>query len=89
MGKADLKNDIKYFTETNIWISTIFISSENNMTSKAHRLRLTLTNNMDLRGSDNCVALSDLTIYYTWKNIKRAYRNNKFKISGITWDNEF
>ena len=31
------------------------------------------------------VALSNLSIYYTWKNIKKSYKNNKFKISTPTW----
>ena len=32
------------------------------------------------------VALSNLSIYYTWKNIKKSYKNNKFKISTPTWN---
>ena len=35
------------------------------------------------------MALTNLSIYYTWKNIKSAYNNNKFKISGPTWNDEF
>ena len=35
------------------------------------------------------VALSNLSICYTWKNIKSSYSNNKFKISASTWSNEF
>ena len=35
------------------------------------------------------MALSNLSIYYTWKNIKRLYNNNKFKISASTWSEEF
>ena len=34
-------------------------------------------------------ALSNLSIYYTWKNIKSSYNNNKFKISPPTWNDEF
>ena len=34
-------------------------------------------------------ALSNLSIYYTWKNIKSSYKNNKFKISAPTWSDEF
>ena len=35
------------------------------------------------------MALANLSIYYTWKNIKSAYNNNKFKISARTWNDEF
>ena len=43
---------------------------------------------MDLR-SEKTVPLSNLSIYYTWKNIKSSYNNNKFKISAPTWSEEF
>ena len=35
------------------------------------------------------MALSNLSIYYTWKNIKSKYNNNKFKISAPTWNDTF
>ena len=35
------------------------------------------------------IALSNLRIYHTWKNIKSSYNNNKFKISAPTWNDEF
>ena len=35
------------------------------------------------------IALSNLSIYYTWKNIKSSYNNNKFKISAPTWNDKF
>ena len=44
---------------------------------------------VDLRRGQKNVALSNLIIYYTWKNIKSSYNNNKFKISARTWSNEF
>ena len=49
---------------------------------------LNLTNKTDLR-SEKTVALSNLSIYYTWKNIRSSYNNNKFKISAPTWSEEF
>ena len=49
-----------------------------------HRLLLNLTDKIDLRRKDKYVALSNLSIYYTWKNIKTLYKNNKFKISAPT-----
>ena len=70
-------------------MDTIFINSKNNKTSDPHRLLLNLTDKINLGRSDNCVALSNLSIYYIWKNIKEPYKNNKFKISAPTWNEEF
>ena len=69
-------------------MDTIFINSENSRTSEYHVLLLNLTNKIDIR-SEKTVALSNLGIYYTWKNIKSSYNNNKFKISAPTWSEEF
>ena len=68
---------------------TIFMNSENSKTSKPHVLILKLTNKLDLRIGEKIIALSNLSIYYTWKNIKSSYNNNKFKISAPTWNDEF
>ena len=65
-------------------MSTIFINSENSYTSGACCLVLNLTNNLDLRTGDKLTALSNIAIYFTWKNIKKTRKNNKFKISGLT-----
>ena len=54
-----------------------------------HRLLLNLSNKINLKRKDKSVALSKLTIYYTWKNIKKSCKNNKFKISAPTWNEEF
>ena len=70
-------------------MDTIFINSENSKTSKPHVLILKLTDKLDLRRGEISVALSNLSIYYTWKNIKNSYNNNKFKISIPTWNDEF
>ena len=35
------------------------------------------------------MALANLSIYYTWKNIKSEYNKNKFKICAPTWDDTF
>ena len=42
---------------------------------------LKLTDKLDLRKGQKGVALSNLSIYYTWKNVKSSYNKNKFKIS--------
>ena len=70
-------------------MGTMFINSENSKTSKLHVLILKLTNKLDLRIGEKVVALSNLSIYYTWKNMKSSYNNNKFKISAPTWNDEF
>ena len=65
------------------------MNSENDKISDSHRLLLNLTDKIDLRRKDKCIALSNFSIYYTWKNIKKSYKNNKFKISAPTWNEEF
>ena len=70
-------------------MNTIFMNSENSKTSKPHVLTSKLTNKLDLRIGENIIALSNLSIYYTWKNIKSSHNNNKFKISAPTWNDEF
>ena len=65
------------------------MNSINSKTSDPHRLLLNLSNKTNLKRSDQYVALSNLSIYYTWKNIKKSYKNNKFKISAPTWNEEF
>ena len=70
-------------------MDTIFMNSENSRTSEYHVLTLKLTNKLDLRRGQKTVALSNLSIFYTWKNIMSSYNNNKFKISAPTWSEEF
>ena len=65
------------------------MNSENSKTSKPHILLLKLTDKLDLRLDKNVIALSNLSIYYTWNKIKSSYNNNKFKISAPTWNEEF
>ena len=60
------------------------MNSENSKTSDPYRLLLNLAEKIDLRRKDQYIALSNLSIYYTWKNIKKSYKNNKFKISAPT-----
>ena len=65
------------------------MNSENSKTSKSYVLVLKLTNKLDLRIGEKVIALSNLSIYYTWRNIKSSYNSNKFKISAPTWNDEF
>ena len=68
-------------------MDTIFMNSENSKTSEPYVLILKLTDKLDLRRGEKSIALSNLSIYYTWKNIKKSY-NNKFKISAPTWNDK-
>ena len=54
------------------------MNSKNSKTSEYHALVLKLTDKLDLRRGQKTVALSNLSIYYTWKNIKSSYYNNKY-----------
>ena len=67
----------------------MFMNSENSKTSKPHVLTLKLTSKLDLRIVEKVIALSNLSIYYTWRNINSSKNNNKFKISVPTWNDEF
>ena len=65
------------------------MNSENSKTSDLHILILKLPKKLDLRIGEKIIALSNLSIYYTWKNIKSSYNNNKFKTSAPTWNYKF
>ena len=64
------------------------MNSENSKTSDSHKLLFNLTDKTDLRRKDKYIALSNISIYYIWKNIKKSYKNNKFKISVSTLNKE-
>ena len=70
-------------------MDTIFMNSDNSKASKPHILKLKLTSKLDLRIGEKAITLSNLSIYFTWKNIKSSYNNNKFKISAPIWNEEF
>ena len=62
---------------------------ENSKTNEPHKFFLNLSQRLDLRSSHKHVALQNVSIYYTWKNIRKKYKNNKIKILGRTWNNDF
>ena len=70
-------------------MNTILINSGNSKTSDLHGLLLNLLEKINLKRSDKYVTLSNLCIYYKWKNIKMSYKNNEFKASSPTWNEEF
>ena len=65
------------------------MNTENSKTSEPHRFKLDLTDKLNLKNPNKNMALANLSIYYTWKNIKSEYNNNKFKISAPTWNETF
>ena len=70
-------------------MDAVFMNSDNNKISKPYILKLKLPSKLDLRLGEKVIALSNLSIYDTWKNIKSLYNNNRFKISAPTWNGEF
>ena len=65
------------------------MNTENSKTNEPHIFRLSLSDKLNLKNPNKNIALGNLSIYYTWKNIKSAYNNNKFKISAPTWNDTF
>ena len=65
------------------------MNTENSKTSEPHKFRLSLSDKLNLKNPNKNIALSNLSTYYTWKNIKSAYNNNEFKISAPTWNDTF
>ena len=70
-------------------METIFMNTENSKTNEPHKFRLTLSNKLNLKNSNKNIPLGNLSIYYTWKNVKSAYNNNQFKISAPSWNDTF
>ena len=65
------------------------MNTENSKTSEPHRFRLNLADKLNLKVPKKSVALAISRIYYTCKNIKSEYNNNKVKISAPSWNDEF
>ena len=70
-------------------METIFMNTENSKTNEPHKFVLNLSQRLDLKSSNKHVALQNLSINYTWKNIRKQYKNNKLEIIAPTWNNEF
>ena len=67
-------------------MDTIFLNSEKSKRPKPHVSVLKFTNKLDLRIEEKVIALLNLSTYYTMKNIKSSYNNNKLKISAPAWN---
>ena len=74
---------------TLIKVETLFMNSKNSKTNESNRFKYDLIDKLDLKNPNKNMALLNLSIYYTWKNVKSIYKNNKFKISAPTWNETF
>ena len=70
-------------------METIFMNTLNGKTNESNRFIYQFTDKLNLKNPNKNIALANLSIYYTWKNIKPEYNNNKFKIHAPTWNDEF
>ena len=70
-------------------MKTFFMNSKNSKTSEPNRFKYDLIDKLDLKNPNKNMALGNLSIYYTWKNVKSTYNNNKFKTSAPTWNETF
>ena len=73
---------------TLIKMETFFINTKNSKTNEPNRFKYDLIDKLDLKNPNKNMALG-FKIYYTWKNVKSTYNNNKFKISAPTWNETF
>ena len=70
-------------------METFFMNTKNSKTNESHRFKYDLIDKLDLKNPNKNMALANLSIYYTWKNVKSIYKNNKHKISTPTWSQKF
>ena len=61
----------------------------NSKANESNKFIYQFIDKLNLKNPNKNMALANLSIYYTWKNIKSEYNNNKFKISAPTWNDEF
>ena len=65
------------------------MNTENSKTNGPHRFKLDLTDKFSVKNPNKNMALANLSTYYTWKNVKSEYKNNKFEVSALTWNDNF
>ena len=70
-------------------METFFMNSKNSKTNEPYKFKYDLIDKLDLRNTNKNMALANLSIYYTWKNVKTVYNNNKFKMSAPVWNETF
>ena len=67
-------------------METFFMNTKNSKTNEPNRFKYDLMDKLDLKNPNKNMALGNLSIYYTWKNVKSTCNNNKFKISAPIWN---
>ena len=67
-------------------MDTIFMNSKNSKTDEPNKFRLYLTDKINLKNKNKTITLVNTSAYYTWKNVKEEYNNNKFKITAPSWE---
>ena len=70
-------------------METIFMNTANSKTILSNRFVYNFTDKLNLKSPNKNIALANLSMHYTWKNVKSSYNNNKFKISAPTWNDTF
>ena len=70
-------------------METFFMNTKNSKTNEPHMFKYNLIDKLNLKNPNKNMALANLSIYYTWKNVKSIYKNNKFKISSLTWNETY
>ena len=70
-------------------METFFMDTKNSKTNEPNRFKYDLIDKLDFKNPNKNMALVNLSIYYTWENVKSTYNNNKFKISAPTWHETF
>ena len=71
-------------------MENFFMNTKNSKTNEPNRFKYDLIDKLHLKNPNKNMALVNLSIYYTWKNVKSTYNNNnKFKISAPTWNETF
>ena len=70
-------------------METLFMNSKISKNNEPNRFKYDLTDKLDFKNPSKNMALANLSIYYTWKNVKSAYNNNKFKTLAPTWNETF
>ena len=61
----------------------------NSKTNESNKFMYQFIDKLNLKNPNKNMALANLSIYYTWKNIKSEYNKNKFKTSAPTWNDTF
>ena len=92
-NSLELKNEIRqllYSLYRSKQISkTVYKNTANSKTKHSNKFVYNFTDKLNLKNPNKNIALANLNIYYTWKNVKSDYNNNKFKISAPTWNDTF